>query len=218
MRLEGKNILVIGAARSGLASAKFLAEQGARVYLNDLKNRESFSPDSLEGLEKRGVQLILGGHPDMDSLNLDMVVLSPGVPMSIEPVKIARGRGLAVISEMELAARYCRAPMVAVTGTNGKTTTTALIGQVYSEAGRTAFVGGNIGVPFISRAAELKPDDIAVLEVSSFQLEATSAFKPRVALILNLTPDHLDRHGSMAVISKPRRKSMPTRIKMIGSF
>lgn len=196
MRLEGQRVLVIGAARSGLATAQFLARQRAVVYLNDIKSRESFAPESLDALEKEGVRLLLGAHPDLDSLALDLIVLSPGVPISVEPVQIAQARGLAVISEIELAARFCRAPMVAVTGTNGKTTTTALIGQIFSDAGHAAFVGGNIGVPFIGRAAELMPGDVAVLEASSFQLEATERFKPKVALVLNLTPDHIDRHGS----------------------
>jgi len=196
MHLKGQNVMVIGAARSGLASAEFLAGRGAVVYLNDIKNRESFARENLDALERKGVKLMFGVHPDIKALNIDVVVLSPGVPMSVGPVEAAKASGIKVISEMELAFGFCKAPIVAITGTNGKTTTTALIGQIFSDAGRNVFVGGNIGTPFISRAAELAPDDVAVLEASSFQLEATENFKPRVALVLNLTPDHIDRHGS----------------------
>jgi len=198
MNLEGKRILVIGAARSGLAAAVFLVERGARVVLNDKKSREEFEQKNLEALEKKGIELIFGLHPEVDSSLIDLIIVSPGVPLNIPLLRTALEKNIPVWSEMELAARFNRAPIVAVTGTNGKTTTTALIGRILADAGRNVFVGGNIGTPFISKAAELNGEDVAVLEASSFQLETTVTFRPRVALILNITPDHLDRHGSLA--------------------
>jgi len=196
MRIQHKKVLVIGAARSGLAAAEFLIEQKAIVYLNDIKSRESFDQAELARLEKKGVKLIFGQHPDIEALEIELIVLSPGVPLSIPPVESAKTKNIPILSEMELASCYTKAPMVVVTGTNGKTTTTALIGQIFSDVGRGVFVGGNIGVPFIGSAKELSTHDVAVLEASSFQLETTHTFKPKVALILNLTPDHIDRHGS----------------------
>lgn len=196
MNVKGKKILVIGAAKSGLAAARFLIEHEAVVYLNDIKTRDNFEPKELSELEEKGVQLIFARHPDVNLLGIDLIILSPGVPMSIPPVETARAKKIPIWSEMELASLFTNAPMVVITGTNGKTTTTALIGQLFSDTGRGVFVGGNIGVPFIGKAAELSSQDVAVLEASSFQLETTFTFKPKVALILNLTPDHIDRHGS----------------------
>ncbi|PKM89485.1 MAG: UDP-N-acetylmuramoyl-L-alanine--D-glutamate ligase [Firmicutes bacterium HGW-Firmicutes-12] len=198
MILQGKKVLVIGAARSGTAAANFLIDEGSVVYLNDIKNRENFNQLDLQKLEQKGVQLIFGAHPNIESMEVDLLVLSPGVPLTIMPIKTALARNIPVWSEMELASRCTRATQVVITGTNGKTTTTALIGQIFADVGRGVFVGGNIGFPFISRAKELTDQDIAVLEASSFQLETTDEFKPKVAVILNLTPDHLDRHGTIS--------------------
>ncbi|MCR4441112.1 MAG: UDP-N-acetylmuramoyl-L-alanine--D-glutamate ligase [Peptococcaceae bacterium] len=198
MNLEGKRILMIGAARSGIAAARFLNEMGARVVLNDKKNREELEKEALDSLEKKGIELVFGLHPDIEKIPVDLIIMSPGVPLTIPTVRSALEKGIPVWSEMELAARFNKAPIVAVTGTNGKTTTTALIGRIFTDAGRNVFIGGNIGMPFISKAAELKEGDVVVLEASSFQLETTQTFKPKVALALNLTPDHLDRHGSFA--------------------
>lgn len=198
MELSGKTILVIGAAKSGAAAALFLAGHGSKVYLNDLKDRNGLDQQVLAGLVEAGITVLCGHHAQIDSLKPDLIIPSPGVPLTIPPIARAFELGIPVWSEMELASRYTGAPMVVVTGTNGKTTTTALVGQILRDAGRSAFVGGNIGLPFISEAGKLGSGDIAVLEASSFQLEATVSFKPKVALILNITPDHLDRHGSMA--------------------
>lgn len=197
MELKNKTVLVIGAAKSGVAAALFLARQGSKVYLNELKPREQVDEDILAKLESAGVTVICGYHVDLDTIKPELIIPSPGVPFSIPLLVRARELGLPVWSEMELGSRFTKAPLVVITGTNGKTTTTALIGQIMEEAGRHTFVGGNIGVPFISKSAELGPEDVAVLEASSFQLEGTVSFKPKVAMILNLTPDHLDRHGSM---------------------
>lgn len=206
MVVKGKRVLVIGAARSGIAAARFLVEHGAEVCLNDIKSRDSFAGEILDELEKKGIELLLGAHPDLKALKTNLVILSPGVPLSIPPLKQAKKEGIPVWSEMELASRYTRAALVAVTGTNGKTTTTALLGQVFADAGCGVFVGGNIGIPFISRAEELGENEVAVLEASSFQLETTATFKPAVALILNLTPDHLDRHGSFDGYVQAKKK------------
>ncbi|MDX9871663.1 MAG: UDP-N-acetylmuramoyl-L-alanine--D-glutamate ligase [Clostridia bacterium] len=196
MDLQGKKILVIGAARSGMSAAAFLAGQGALVWLNDRKKEEEFNSAELAKLRTQGVKLVLGYHPDLAELGVELIIQSPGVPLSIPPIMQAALTGVPVWGEMELAYRLTKAALVVITGTNGKTTTTALTGQIFSDAGRGVFVGGNIGVPFISKAQELTAQDVAVLEASSFQLETTRDFKPKVAVILNLTPDHLDRHGT----------------------
>ena len=186
-------VLVIGAARSGLAAAEFLAKQGEDVVLTDLKRVED--TDVLENL---GIQTLLGEQPDVAAIQPDYILMSPGVPLSIPPVVYAKAHDIPVIGELELAYRNCKAPFVAITGTNGKTTTTTLTGELLKKTEKKVFVGGNIGVPIISYAADLQKDDVVVAEVSSFQLETTDSFCPHLALILNLTPDHLDRHGDMA--------------------
>jgi len=197
MDLANKTVLIFGAAKSGIASARFLAKKGAIVYLNDQKRREEFAIEEINTLENNGVTLIFGKHAEIAQIKPELIITSPGVPLTIAPLLAAREKGIPILSEMELASRFTDAPMVVITGTNGKTTTTALIGQIFTDAGRKVFVGGNIGVPFISEAAELTKQDIAVLEASSFQLETTYEFKPKAALILNITPDHIDRHGSL---------------------
>ncbi len=199
MELKGKNVLVVGAARSGSAAARFLLAHGAIVSLNDIKNRKDFPSETwetLDMLETHGAELILGRHAVLAQCDPDFIVVSPGVPLTIPPLIEAKKKNIPIYSEMELAARFTKAPMVVVTGTNGKTTTTALLGQMFAGAGKKVFVGGNIGVPFIYTAEDLGEEDVAVLEASSFQLETSETFKPRVSLILNLTPDHIDRHGS----------------------
>ncbi|MGI6587543.1 MAG: UDP-N-acetylmuramoyl-L-alanine--D-glutamate ligase [Peptococcia bacterium] len=206
MEIKGKRFLVIGAARSGQAVAKFLLKYGAHVFLNDLKKREDLGVGELEDLEKRGVQLILGQHPVLNEIGPDFLIVSPGVPFSIPPLLEAQKSGIPVWSEIELAARFAKAPLVAVTGTNGKTTTTTLIGKIFSDSGRKAFVRGNIGEPLISKVEEISYEDIIVLEVSSFQLETTETFRPKVALILNLTPDHIDRHDNFAGYCRAKKK------------
>ncbi len=197
MEIKDRCIIIIGAARSGIASALFLAGQENRVYLTDVKDRREFSEAALAPLEKAGVSFIFGRQPDIKKIRPDLIIISPGVPMDIPPVQEARKQAIPVWSEIELAASFTRSPIVAVTGTNGKTTTTALIGQILKDAGKNTFVAGNIGVAFVSRAASLTCNDVAVLETSSFQLENTYRFKPHVAVIVNITPDHLDRHGSL---------------------
>ena len=188
----GQKILVIGAARSGLASAEFLARQGNQVVLTDMKQQ-----NDVEYLESLGVSFIWGEQPDVALLQPDYIVMSPGVPLIIPPVQYAQANHIPVIGELELAYRNCKAPFVAITGTNGKTTTTTLTGELLKKTGKRVFVGGNIGVPLISYGAELSKDDVVVAEVSSFQLETVAEFRPHLSLMINLTPDHLDRHGDM---------------------
>ena len=186
-------VLVIGAARSGLAGAEFLAKHGQQVVLSDMKKVES-----VDNLQALGVSFIWGEQPDVAAIQPDSIVISPGVPLTIPPVVYAKEHQIPVIGELELAYRNCKAPFVAITGTNGKTTTTTLTGELLKKTGRQVFVGGNIGVPLISYVENLQQQDVVVAEVSSFQLETTETFCPHLALMLNLTPDHLDRHGDMA--------------------
>lgn len=189
----GKKVLVIGAARSGLAGAEFLAKHGWQVVLTDMKQVEA-----VDNLQALGVSFVWGQQPDVAAIGPDLIVISPGVPLTIPPVVEARARQIPVIGELELAYENCQAPFVAITGTNGKTTTTTLTGELLKKTGKQVFVGGNIGVPLISYVENLQPQDVVVAEVSSFQLETTETFRPHLALMINLTPDHLDRHGDMA--------------------
>ena len=187
-----QNVLVIGAARSGLAGAEFLAKIGNQVVLTDMKQ----CPDTAN-LEALGVSFIWGTQPDVAQIQPDYIVISPGVPLTIPPVQYALQHDIPVIGELELAYANCKAPFVAITGTNGKTTTTTLTGELLKKTGKNVFVGGNIGVPLVSYAANLSEEDVVVAEVSSFQLETIDTFAPHLALMINLTPDHLDRHGNM---------------------
>lgn len=188
----GKRVLVIGAARSGIASATFLAKQGNQVILTDMKQ-----PNDVSALETLGVSFLWGMQPEIAALNPDYIVLSPGVPLTIPPVQYAKTHGIPVIGELELAYRNAKAPFIAITGTNGKTTTTTLTGELLKTTGKHVLVGGNIGTPLIGCVPDLNEDDIVVAEVSSFQLETVDMFSPHLALMINLTPDHLDRHGSL---------------------
>lgn len=195
MELNGRRVLVVGAGKSGLAAANFLARKGAHTTVTDVKGADELD-GRLSGLDER-VALALGSYPDVTRETWDLVIVSPGVPADIPPLVQARAAGVEVIGELELAWRFARAPVVAVTGTNGKTTTTALIGEIFRTAGRRTLVAGNIGTPFSTAVEDFGSEDVIVLEVSSFQLEAAPTFRPHVALVLNITPDHLDRHGSM---------------------
>lgn len=203
MQLRGKTVLVVGAARSGLESCRFLLARGARVILSDSKSLEQLGPE-LKELEKRGVTLLLGNQLPRQAA-WDLVVVSPGVPPMIPLLSMSRAAGVEVIGELELAYRFAQAPFLAVTGTNGKTTTTALLGYMLQHAGYSVLVGGNIGTPLVVNAADFHGDYI-VAEVSSFQLESCAAFKPHVGVHLNLTPDHLDRHGSMEAYAAAKER------------
>jgi UDP-N-acetylmuramoylalanine--D-glutamate ligase len=203
--LSGKRILVIGAARSGLAAAKYLQQKRAGVTLTDAKPREKLNREVLN-LETEGIRLMLGADPEIMPMSYDYAVISPGVPLSIPLVKKIKEAGIPLLGELELAFRESVDPYIAITGTNGKTTTTALTGQIFLDAGRPVFVGGNIGTPLVTGMENLTPNHIVVAEVSSFQLETIDSFRPKVAVLLNITPDHLDRHGDMAGYTKAKAR------------
>lgn len=194
--VQNKKVLVIGIARSGVAVAKFLVDKGTRVVLTDKKNLQELA-GTLREVPTGQVEIITGRYPDIDGGNYDFLVVSPGVPLTIPPVQRARELGIPVLSELELAYRFARSPMIAITGTNGKTTTTTLIGEIFRNAGVRVCVGGNIGLPLALEVEKYGPEDVIVAEVSSFQLECIEKFRPKVGLLLNFTPDHLDRHGTM---------------------
>ena len=194
--VNGKQVAVIGLGRSGLAAARLLAVRGAQVILVDEKTPEKLAA-WIEKAKEMPVRLSLGGMDLQVLLNSDLIVTSPGVPFDHPALETARDKGIRVIGELELAYGYCPAPLIAITGTNGKTTTTSLTAAMISASGKKAVACGNIGKAFSEAVFELAAEDWAVLEVSSFQLETIEDFRPQVAAILNVTPDHLDRHGSM---------------------
>src|ERR1051326_6086863 len=184
MELAGKKVLIIGAARSGIAAAKFLVDRGAIVALNDQKPLEQWSAEAL-ALKERKVGLLPGEPPSWLLDQLDLVVVSPGVPAKIIPIRYAERAGAEVIGEVELAARYLKGRVVAITGSNGKTTTTSLIGELLSNAGLKTQVGGNIGKALISMVERSSDDGWTVAEVSSFQLETIKTFRPAIAIFMN---------------------------------
>ncbi|MBT1076441.1 UDP-N-acetylmuramoyl-L-alanine--D-glutamate ligase [Geobacter grbiciae] len=195
MEISGKNILVVGLARTGVAVVRFLARNGARVTVTDLRD-ESALAGPLRELAGLSVRYVLGHHDEADFAAADVVVVSPGVPQESPYLQAARRAGREVITEIELASRFVTAPMVAITGTNGKTTTTTLTGEIFSACGFRTFVGGNIGNPLIELVEGGEAVERVAVEISSFQLEWISSFRPRVAVLLNITEDHLDRYAT----------------------
>lgn len=193
--IENKKVIVVGAARSGVSTMEVLKTLGAYVVLNDIKTKEQLG-DLYTELEEKADALILGEHPE-DLSSYDLMVLSPGVPTDLPFIKKAKALNLDVIGELELAYQYCKGVFLGITGTNGKTTTTSLVGEIFKRSGKKHSVVGNIGLPAISQALAADEDTSMVTELSSFQLESIKTFKPRVAAILNLTPDHLNRHKTM---------------------
>ena len=196
MKIAGRKALVIGAARSGIASARFLTERGATVALNDRKPLIEWSQAALD-LKTKGVGLIEGDPPSWLLDQIDLLVVSPGVPTKAIPIRYAERRGVEVIGEVELASRFLRGRIVAITGTNGKTTTTTLIGQMLKDGRLNVQVGGNIGTPLISMVESSREDGWNVVELSSFQLETIVDFHATVAAVLNVTPNHMDRYESL---------------------
>jgi UDP-N-acetylmuramoylalanine--D-glutamate ligase len=197
LELEGEPVLVVGLARSGVAAAAFLASRGARVVATDRKPARDLTEEVLS-LAARGVALELGGHRAESFRSAALVVVSPGVPWDLPELEAARRAGVPVMAELELGFRFLEGTVAAVTGTKGKSTTTAALGAMLREAGRDVRVGGNIGEPVTGLLEAASDETLYVLEVSSFQLEGTQAFRPRLAVFLNLSADHLDRHGSYA--------------------
>ena len=205
MDLKNKRVLVVGLGKSGLSAAMFLRGQGSRVTVSDARSAMALAKE-IPALLEAGIMVESGGHGLLTFRRQDLIVVSPGVPMDTPEVKQVVAFGLPVIGELELASRYLKGQVVAITGSNGKTTTTTLVGKIFKDSGLPTQVGGNIGLPVIDLVAQSTAETVNVLEVSSFQLETVEEFHPRIAVILNITPDHLDRHGSFEkyVVAKER--------------
>jgi UDP-N-acetylmuramoylalanine--D-glutamate ligase len=203
--LNGKRVLVVGLGKSGVASALFLKARGARVTVSDSKS-EAELHEHIPVLLDNGISVETGGHGDRTFGQQDLIVISPGVPVNAPALDPARKQAIPIIGEVELASQFLKGRLVAITGSNGKTTTTALAGDVVAAAGMKTLVGGNIGTPAISLVAESSDLSFTVLEISSFQLETIKNFHPQVAVVLNVTPDHLDRHGTFEVYWEAKRR------------
>lgn len=193
---RGKTVVVLGLAKSGVQVAKVLHKAGAEVTVNDRKEREQ-CPEASE-LEALGISVICGGHPDdLIHPGVALLVKNPGIPYSVPPVRKAMELGVPVVTEVEVAYHICAAPMIGITGSNGKTTTTTWVGQLLEAAGLSPIVAGNIGTPLSEAAQEANPNNWMVVELSSFQLKGTEDFRPRIAALLNIAETHLDYHGGM---------------------
>ena len=197
MDVKNKRVLVVGLGKSGIASALFLADRGARVAVSDTKSAEELHHEIPQLLD-HGIVVEAGYHGERTFKEQELIVISPGVPADVPQLVQARQAGIAVIGEIELAARFLKGQIVAITGSNGKTTTTAMAGEIIAASGSKTLVGGNIGTPAISFVASATDDTWIVLEVSSFQLETIETFHSKIAVVLNVTPDHLDRHHTFA--------------------
>ena len=198
MELKNKRVLVVGLGKSGIAAALFLRDKGARVTVSDSRSMAALEHE-IPRLLDAGIMVEAGGHGLLTFRRQDLIVVSPGVPYDTPELKQVRAFGPIgppIIGELELATRFLQGKIVAITGSNGKTTTTSLLGRIFADAGRPTLVGGNIGVPVIELIPRSTPETVSVLEVSSFQLETVEEFHPRIAVVLNITPDHLDRHGT----------------------
>ncbi len=200
--MKNKRVTVAGAARSGIAAAELLARRGARVTLSEAHTE---APGT-EALLELGVNLELGGHRTETFAGADLVVLSPGVPPTQDAVRAARAGGVPVISEIELASRWLQGRVIAITGTKGKSTTTVLTGRMLEAAGFKVTVGGNIGAPLCTQVSVSTPETLHVVETSSFQLEQLDRFHPWIAVMLNFSPDHLDRHPDVAAYGAAKRR------------
>ncbi len=205
MDLANKKVLVIGAARSGIAAAKIAKNFGAFVILSDAKQEEDINFDFAE-LRGLGVELRFGKQTEELLSGVDLIIVSPAVPIKIPLLKAAKAKNIPIISEVEFAYNLAKSPICAVTGTNGKTTTVTLLGLLLEEKFSKVGVGGNIGFPLSEVALEVGAGGILAVEISSYQMEATKNFKPHISAILNITPDHLKRHGSMEVYQAMKEK------------
>jgi UDP-N-acetylmuramoylalanine--D-glutamate ligase len=200
--VRGKRVTVAGAARSGIAASELLVARGARVTLSETRE----DVNEADRLRKLGVQIELGGHQTQTFNDAELIVTSPGVPPDQPVVAGARQRGVPVIGELELASRWLRGRIVAITGTKGKSTTTELSGRILEAAGFKVTVGGNIGAPLSAQVAESTPESVHVVEASSFQLEQIETFHPWIAVMLNFSPDHLDRHPTVAAYAAAKAR------------
>lgn len=195
--MTGKKVLVLGMARSGIACAKLLLLRGAEVYICDAKQEDAFG-DKLDELRAAGANFRLGeAHPETLLEGMDALVVSPGIPVEHPAVVQAKAMGIEVMGEIEYAYREASGLLLAITGTNGKTTTTTLVGEIFKNAGKNTHVVGNIGTPYSGAVADMQPDDVTVCEISSFMMETSRDFHPTVAAVLNISEDHLNRHGTM---------------------
>ncbi len=207
MRFEGKRVLIVGLAESGKAAAGFLGQRGAIVSATDSQPAEKLR-EVKQDLEDQGVRCHFGEHPESLFLEQDMIVPSPAVPWNLPQLEAARDSGVQVMGELEIAAGLLQGRVIGVTGTNGKTTTTALIGHILESAGKHVQIGGNIGRPVLSMLKQSRSDTWNVLELSSFQLEAMNSFRPHIAVVLNVKPDHLDRHGTFEAYTAAKARIM----------
>jgi len=205
MDVTNKRVLVVGLGKSGVASALFLKARGARVTVSDTKPQDEFK-NEIPVLLDQGIAVETGGHGERTFRGQDLIVVSPGVPVDAPLLAQARALGEKVIGEIELAAEFFPGTIVAITGSNGKTTTTTLAGEILAAGGLSTVVGGNIGTPAISLVERASAETIAILEVSSFQLETIQKFRPRIAVVLNVTPDHLDRHRTFAAYTDAKAR------------
>jgi UDP-N-acetylmuramoylalanine--D-glutamate ligase len=194
LEIDHKKILVVGVGRSGMETILFLKKRGATVTATDSASEKELG-DSMNRLHEMNVVCELGTHRMDTFLSSDLIIVSPGVPSSIPPLAAAINEGIPVIGELELASRFISDPIIAITGTNGKTTTTELVGDMLKASGKQVFVGGNIGTPLIRYVNDRVKSDLLVIEVSSFQLDTIETFRPDISVLLNITPDHLDRYA-----------------------
>lgn len=200
--VEGRRVLVVGAARSGVAVAALLARRGGRVTVTDVKR----AIDGAAALEAQGVALELGGHDEASFVSADLIVPSPGVKLDQPVFRAARAAGVPIVGELELASRWLKGRLIAITGTKGKSTTTTLTGLMLERSGARVLVGGNIGVPLSSQVDQSTPDTLHVVEASSFQLETTDTFHPWIAALLNFSPDHLDQHPTVEAYAAAKQR------------
>ena len=205
MDVKNQRVLVVGLGKSGVSAATFLQSQGARVTVSDSKAEAELGKD-IPALLDRGIVVETGAHGERTFRDQELIVVSPGVPVDAPQLQQARAAGIKIIGEVELAARFLQGQMVAITGSNGKTTTTSLCGEILEKSGKKTQVGGNIGRPVTDLIDSSAPDGWSVLEISSFQLETVETFRPKIAAILNITPDHLDRHGDFATYAAAKAR------------
>ena len=205
MELANKKVLVVGLGTTGVSTARFAKNKGADVTVTDTADAYDLQ-EAVAEMHSHRIRTQLGGHVPEIFAEADLVVISPGVPHTIEPLELARQKGIPVLGEVELASRYIAAPIVAVTGTNGKTTTTGLVGEMLKQSGRSVFVGGNIGCPLIDAVEQNKNIDVVVAEISSFQLDTIETFRPRVGVLLNIAEDHLDRYPDLQAYARSKAR------------
>jgi UDP-N-acetylmuramoylalanine--D-glutamate ligase len=203
--LRGKRVLVVGLARTGVAAALFCAARGAKVTATD-KRTENEIGEAIAPLRTVGVHLELGGHRENTFLEQDLIIPSPGVPADVPLLQAARTKGVTIWSEVELADRFLHGRLIGITGSNGKTTTTSLVEHILKTAGFSTILAGNIGTPLIARVEQTSDETVAVVELSSFQLELIETFRPNISVFLNLTPDHLDRHHTLEAYGRAKAR------------